>query len=175
MPEPQPLALVDVRDRNPFEGVPEPVNDLARLVPDNHDQRVGAGLYRRLEDMRKGGSARNLNESLRLVRRQFAESTPSSSSGNARVHTRDATRGRFNVALGVGPAFWLEATVLILRPCRAHVRTARPRSKSPPRGARRVPFRGRLLPGRTHGGGSLRCRSPVRRDAWRSPGLHARR
>jgi hypothetical protein len=53
MPESQQLALVDVHNRSPLEGIAEPVDDLGRLVPHDNDQLVGPSLNCCLEHMRE--------------------------------------------------------------------------------------------------------------------------
>jgi hypothetical protein len=90
--EPQPFALVDIRDRDALEGIAEPVNDLTCPVPDNHDHLVAPPVDRRLEDVREEGLPGDLDESFRSVVDQLAESTTAPGGGDDRVHTRDATR-----------------------------------------------------------------------------------
>jgi hypothetical protein len=96
---------VDIRDRDALESIAEPVDDLTCPVPDNHDQLVDPSVNRRLEDVREEGLPDDLDESFRSVRRQLAESTAAPGSGDDRVHTQDAARGRFNVASGAEPVF----------------------------------------------------------------------
>ena len=91
MLQPFPLALVDIRDRDAREGVTEPVDDLGRLVPDDHDQCVGSGLDRRLEDVREQGSPRDFDEPFRSVVGQLAESTAAPGGGNDHVHINTHT------------------------------------------------------------------------------------
>jgi len=92
MARPQSLALVDVRNRNALECVPEPVDDLGRLVPGDHGQLVGPGVNRRLESVRKQRPPRNVDESLRSVSRQPTDPTASPGGRDNCVHTGTGIR-----------------------------------------------------------------------------------
>lgn len=64
-----------------------------RLVSHDHDQRVGSRLDRRLEDVCEEGSPRHIDEPLRLVVGEIAESTAAPGNGDDRIHVVAVGRG----------------------------------------------------------------------------------